>query len=196
MSIGGKNLLSLIEKDNPRLGIYLRRYVEKAIETTARHAGVSAVGNVAPPAPPDSINVTTKGEFMQVTVNHASPIQKGIQYLTHVSTDPSFSAPMIHDHGSSRAPLPFQLPTKDNAGNPINYYVRTIAQYPGSDPSPPTYFGGVSPSPVTLTGTTSMTLQAGTGSGTGSSDGQQSAAGLGTQLYRPAPQPKRAVRNG
>ena len=120
--IGGNNLLTQIEHgDMTKLGIYLRRYVLPAIETTAQNAAVSPTGKIAPPPPPESVNVTTTGEFMQVTVNHAAEIQKGIQYITHVSTNPQFSAPIIHDHGSSRAPLPFQLPTKDGDGNTIKY---------------------------------------------------------------------------
>jgi len=193
MSIGGNDLLQHSENENPKLGQYLRRYVKKAIETTALHAGVSPSGKIAAPPPPESINVTTQGEYMQVTVNHSAAIQKGVQYITHVSTNPQFSTPIVHDHGSSRAPVPFTLPTKDGDGNPHNYYVRTIAQYPGSDPSQPTYYGGVSPVAVTMGGTTQMTLLPGTGSGTGAANGQQSAVGLGKQIFRPAPMPKRNV---
>ena len=194
MTIGGNSLLTQIENgDLTKVGVYLRRYVKTAIENTARNAGVSSSGNIAPPAPPESINVTTSGEYMQVTVNHAAPIQKGIQYITHVSTNPEFSAPMIHDHGSSRAPMPFPLPSKDSEGNPISYYVRTIAQYPGSDPSHPANYGGDAPAAVTMGGATEMTLLPGTGSGTGAADGQQSAVGLGRTLYRAAPAPKRSV---
>lgn len=194
MSIGGDNLLSQIENgDLSKVGVYLRRYIKPAILTTARNAGVSASGKIAAPAPPESVSVTSQGEYVQVTVNHSAAIQKGVQYITHISTDPQFSAPMIHDHGSSRAPLPFPLPSKDASGNAIKYYVRTIAQYPGSDPSQPTYYGGDAPAEVTLGGTTQMALQPGTGSGTGAADGQQSAVGLGKQIFRPAPAPKRAV---
>jgi hypothetical protein len=193
MSIGGNDLLAHVEKEWPRLGQYLRRYVAPAIETTAQNAGVSPTGKIAPPAPPESINVTTAGEYMQITVQHSAPIQKGIQYISHVSTNPQFSTPLIHDHGSSRAPMPFPLPTKDASGNTLSYYVRTIAQYQGSDASAPTYFGGASPVAVTMGGTTQMTLQPGTGSGTGASNGQQSAVGLGATIFRPAPAPKRSV---
>lgn len=193
MSIGGKDLLAQIESDYPKMGIFLRRYLIPAVETTATHAGVSPTGKIAAPPPPESINVTTSGEYMQVTVNHAAPIQKGVQYITHVSTDPQFSTPMIHDHGSSRSPMPFPLPTKDANGNTQKYYVRTIAQYPGSDASTPTYHGGDAPVAVTMGGTTQMTLMPGTGSGTGASNGQQSAVGLGRQIFRPAPGPKRNV---
>jgi hypothetical protein len=193
MKIGGKDLLAQIEQESPKLGIFLRNYLIPAVETTARHAAVSPVGKIAPPPPPESINVTTAGEYMQVTVNHQASIQKGIQYITHVSTDPQFGSPLIHDHGSSRSPMPFPLPTKDAGGNAVSYYVRTIAQYPGSDPSTPAYFGGSAPVAISMGGTTQMTLQPGTGSGTGAANGQQSAVGLGRTLLRPAPMPKRTV---
>lgn len=193
--IGGRDLLAQIENESPKLGIFLRQFLIPAIETTAQNAGVSATGKIAAPAPPEAVNVTSTGEFLQVTVNHAAPIQKGIQYITHISTNPTFTAPIIYDHGSSRCPPPVQLPTKDADGNTIDYYVRTAAQYPGSDPSAWTYHGGNASAPVAvnLGGTTQMTLQTGTGSGTGSSDGQQSAVGLGRTIFRPAPGPKRAV---
>lgn len=192
-ALGGDDLLAQIENAYPKLGVYLRSYVVPAIQNTARNAGVSTNGKIAAPTSPESISVSTAGEYMQVTVNHSAPIQKGIQYITHISTNPQFSAPMIHDHGSSRAPVPFPLPTHDATGAAQSYYVRTIAQYLGSDPSPPTNYGGASPVAVTMSGATAMTLQAGTGSGTGSADGQQSAVGLGKSLLRAAPAPKRSV---
>ena len=193
LMIGGANLLIEIEKDNPRLGQFLRRYVIKAIETTAQNAGVSPTGKIAPPAPPEAVNVSTSGEMMQITVNHSAPIQKGVQYTTHISTDPSFSAPIIVDHGSSRSPQHIILPTRNGAGDTHDYYVRTGVQYPGSDPSEWTYHGGASPIKVNMAGTTQMDIQPGTGSGTGSADGQQSSVGLGKAIFRAAPAPKRAV---
>jgi hypothetical protein len=190
MSIGGEELLTLIESENPRLGQYLRRYVTPAIETTARNAGVSATGKVQPPQPPESLSVATAGELLEVKVNHAAPVQKGIQYITHISAnDPIFQNPTIIDHyGTSRCPPLYRLPAKDAGGVAITYHVRTAAQMPGGDPSPWTYGGA-----VTLTGTTQMTLQPGTGSGTGAANGQQSAVGLGVDIFRPAPAAKRTV---
>jgi len=189
MSIGGDDLLTLIENDNPRLGQFLRSYLIPSIETTARNAGVSATGKTAAPEPPDSLSVASTGELLEVKVNHAAPIQKGIQYITHISTDPTFSAPTIIDHhGTSRCPPLYRLPAKDADGNPITYHTRTAAQMPGGDPSEWTYG-----EPVTLTGATQMTLQPGTGSGTGAADGQQSAVGLGVDIFRPAPAAKRTV---
>jgi hypothetical protein len=190
MSIGGDDLLVQIENDHPKVGQYLRWYVQQAIETVARNTGTSAVGKVPPPEPPESLNVAATGELLEVKVNHAAPIQKGIQYITHISAnDPTFSNPTIIDHhGTSRCPPLYRLPANDADGNPITYHTRTAAQMPGGDPSPWTYGA-----PVTLTGTTNMTLQAGTGSGTGAANGQQSQVGLGVDIYRPAPAPKRTV---
>jgi hypothetical protein len=191
--VSGDDLLAQIENTWPKLGIYLRTKVIPSIETTAQNAGVSSSGNIDAPPPPESVNVTTSGEYMQIVVNHSAAIQKGIQYISHISTNPQFSQPIVHDHGSSRSPVPFPLPTKDASGNPISYYVRTIAQYPGSHPSAPTYYGGSAPTAVTLSGSTQMNLLPTTGSGTGSNNGQQSLAGLGSVQFRPAPQPKRSV---
>jgi hypothetical protein len=183
MSIGGNDLLREVEGMWPRLGVYLRSYLKPAIETTAQNAAVDTESNIAAPAPPESIAVTTSGEYMQVVVNHTAPIQKGVQYITHIATNPQFLNPVIHDHGSSRCPPPFQLPTKDSGGNTHNYYVGTVVQYPGSPPSKPTYFGGVTPAPVTMAGTTQMDIQPGTGSGTASNGGQP-FVGLGKSQVR------------
>ena len=183
MSIGGNDLLAQIEKDSPKLGIYLRNYVLPAIQTTASNAAVDPSGNVAPPPPPQSITVTTSGELAQVVVNHTAPIQKGVQYITHIATNPQMTGAIIIDHGSSRTPPHINLPTKDSGGNTHSYYFATIAQYQGSLPSKPTYFGGSTPTPVTMGGTTQMDIQPGTGSGT-ASNGGQTLVGLGKAKVR------------
>jgi hypothetical protein len=175
---GGRALTQWLQ-ENATQGSLLQKIIN-AVNTLADNTASSAVGKLPPPPPPQSINVTTPGGFMQVTVNHSADIQKGIQYLTHISTDPQFSQPLIVDHGSSRSPAPFSMPVFDHTGAPISYYVRTLAQYQGSDPSEPTIFGGNAPTPITLNGATAF-LQPGTGSGTGSTTGQQSLVGLGKQ---------------
>ena len=175
---GGRALTQWLQ-ENATQGSLLQKIIN-AVNTLADNTASSAVGKLPPPPPPQSINVTTPGGFMQVTVNHSAEIQKGIQYLTHISTDPQFSQPLIVDHGSSRSPAPFSMPVFDHTGAPIPYYVRTLAQYQGSDPSEPTIFGGNAPTPITLNGATAF-LQPGTGSGTGSTTGQQSLVGLGKQ---------------
>lgn len=191
--IPGNDLLSQIEQESPKLGQYIRNYLLPSIQTTASNAAVDTQSEIPAPAPPESISVTTAGEMMQVVVNHAAPIQKGVQYLTHIATNPQFSNAIVVDHGSSRAPAHITLPTKSGDGSTThNYYVATVAQYPGSKPSAPTYFGGVSPTPVTMSGTTHMDIQPGTGSGTAQNGGQV-LVGLGVSQIRTAPGPRRNV---
>jgi hypothetical protein len=199
MSLPGNDLLTSVENpvDLPtlgrKLGQYLRRYVATSIQGTASNAGVAPNGNLAAPAPPESISVTTAGELMQVVVNHTAPISKGVQYITHIATNQQFTNPIIVDHGSSRCPPHISLPTKTGDGTAThNYYVATIAQYPGSPPSAPTYFGGVTPAPVTMSGTTQMDIQPGTGSGTAVNGGQP-FVGLGKSQVRLQQGPKRSV---
>ena len=189
MSLPGNDLLTAIEnaQDLPtmaiKLGQYLRRHVATAIQTTAQNAAVDPSSQIAAPASPQSITVTTSGELAQIVVNHTAPIQKGVQYITTIATNPQFTGGIIHDHGSSRCPPPIYLPTKDSSGNTHNYYFGTIVQYPGSPPSKPTYFGGVSPVAVNMGGSTQMSLQPGTGSGT-ASNGNQPFHGLGKAVVR------------
>ncbi len=192
MSIPGQDLLAQIEQQYPKLGIYLRRYVNPAIQQTASNAAVGPSGDIPAPAPPQSVNVSTAGELMQVTIDHDSPIQKGVRYITHIATNPQFSNAIIVDHGASRCPPHFNLPTKDSSGHTHNYYVATIAQYPGSRPSAPTYFGGSAPSPINMGGTTQLDVMPGTGSGT-ASNGGDTFVGLGKSQLRLPVGPKRAV---
>jgi hypothetical protein len=191
VSIGGQDLLAQIEQESPKLGIFLRRYVIPAIETTAFHAGVSPTGNTAPVAPPESISVNVSGEHAQVVVNHSAPVGKNVRYITHFSTNPQFSNCIIKDHGCSRAPEHVFLPTKDGSGATHQWYAATVAQEPGALPSV-TYYGGVTPQPFTMSGTSQVGITPGTGSGT-AQNGGQALVGLGVSQIRPAPSPKRSV---
>lgn len=181
--IAGNDLLTQLGQENPKLEQYIRQYLIPSIQTTAQNAAVDPHSTIAAPAPPESVSVTTSGELMQVVVNHSSPIQKGVQYLTHIATNPQFTNAIVIDHGSSRAPAHISLPTKDASGATHNYYVATVAQYPGSKPSAPTYFGGVSPAAVNMGGSTEMDIQPGTGSGT-AQNGGEALVGLGKSQVR------------
>lgn len=192
MSLPGNDLLNQIEQENPKLGMYLRNYVNRAIQTTAKNAAVSPNTQIAAPAAPESVSVQTSGELMQVVVNHTAPIQKGVRYITHIADNPQFTNAIIVDHGASRSPSPINLPTKTASGVTRNYYVATVAQYPGSGPSAPTYYGGDTPAPVTMGGTTQMDLLPGTGSGTAVNGGQV-LVGLGRSQVRLAQGAKRQV---
>lgn len=179
---GGREL-SMIEQKDPMMGALLRR-VLNGVNTLSTNSGISATGEPAAPKSPDSVQATAAGEMLHVSVSHGGQLQRGVQYFTEVSAnDPTFSAPIVYHHGTSRTPPPFPLPTKSSAaGNPThNYYVRSYAQYPGSQPSEPTYLGGngSAPVPITMSGATVGDLLPSTGSGTAANTGQQAGWGLG-----------------
>lgn len=183
MSIGGKDLLAQIEKENPKLGIFLREHVIPAIETTARNSAVSPVAQIEPPAPPESVDLKTSGEMVQVVVNHNAPLQKGAHYIYSFANNDQFSGAMIEAKPATRSPVHFTLPTKDAGGTNHDYRLAVQVQYPGSPPSAPTYYGGQSPSKFNLAGTTQMDLITGTGSGT-ATNGGQALVGLGKAPVR------------
>jgi hypothetical protein len=188
MPIPGNDLLTEFENQGgpaAKLGIFLRRYVMTAINGVSQSLGGATTSERQPPSPPESVSVNMTGpESMQVTVNHSAPVIRGARYFTEISADdPSFVGSMIHDHGASRAPLPIQLPTKDTSGATHNYYVASYVQYPGGPPSKPTYYGGSSPTPITMSGITQGNIAKGTGSGT-ATNGGQTFQGLGKAPIR------------
>lgn len=194
MSLVSNELLTHIEAENPKLGIYLRKF-EKIVNQGFSNAGVSATGNIQPPAPPESVAVSpaTTGDMMQVVVNHVAPIQKGTHYIFSIANNPEFHGAMTRIEPATRSPLHFALPTYAADGvTKHDYHVAVQVQYPGSDPSAPTYHGGDSPSPVQLNGSAAADILPGTGSGT-ALNGGQTLVGLGKVLLRPAPAPKRSV---
>jgi len=197
---GGQEL-AWTETLYPRLGQLLRRIIG-AVNLTAQNASVSSVGKITPPPPIDSINVqgalsngvlTCPSEILHWTMTHNQTVQKGIRYFTEIDTSPNFTQPHVIDHGTSRTGF-LSLPTKDQNSNTQTYYMRSYAQYQGSDPTKPTVFGGITGAiKIHMTGSSQTTLLASTGSGTASPTGQQSAQGLGKNLTRPAPSPKRSL---
>lgn len=192
MALPGRYLLSQIKNAKDvetlasKLGIYIERYLTKAIETTAQNAAVSPTSKIKAPAPPESISVTpaTTGDMLQVVTNHTAPIQKGVHYIYSIADNPQLSGAMTRIEPATRAPMHFTLPTfKSDGTTKHDYYVGVQVQYPGSEPSPVTYHGGVSPVKVNLNGSAAADLQAGTGSGT-AENGGQTAVGLGKAQVR------------
>jgi hypothetical protein len=191
------------------LGSMLRRMVE-AVNTTATNAGVAAVGKTSPPPRIDSITVqgtqvgsviTCPAEILHHVLVHNQAVNKGVRYFSEIDTDPSFPQPHVIDHGTSRSSF-LTLPTyssaaNQTAGQPTNYYLRSYAQMPGSDPSEPTVLGNVggaiaiNMTPPTGSTGSAMALLTSTGSGTASQTGEQGGKGLGSVLQRPKPQAKR-----
>ncbi len=193
MNLTGSQLLDEIESRDPKLGKFLRNFVLASINNVALQAGVSAVGKLARPDPPQGVNISQSGEYLHVSINDNGIVQKGMRYFVHIANNPQFSQPLVLDYGASRTREPHLLPTKDGSGNTLKYYVRAFRQMPGSDASEPIVYGGAIPAAITMGGSTQMTLLPSTGSGTGANNGQSGAVGLGTVFTRPPAQPKRKV---
>lgn len=183
---GGRELVEITNRDG-RMGSLFQRIID-GVNRLAINTSSSPVGEIAAPKSPDSVNASVIGEYLHISINHSGQLQRGVRYFTEVSTNPHFgqaSQVMILDHGTSRTPPPFPLPTKDANGHTINYYVRSYAQYPASQPSEPTVYGGKnSPTAITMSGTTSGTLLTCSGSGTGPNNGSSLGQGLGKTVYR------------
>jgi hypothetical protein len=178
--------LADLQAKDPAQAEFLTRIIT-AINNVARGAGVAVDGDLQPPPPVNAITVKASGEQLHVTLAHSAEVTRQIKYFVEADTSPSFTQPQIVSEGARRTHI-FMLPTFGDlppAGGspPLNkWYLRAYAQYPGSQPSKPVVLGGLTnPTPVTLQGTTKMTLLASTGSGTASTTGQQGGAGLGRQ---------------
>jgi hypothetical protein len=170
------------------------RILENAVNRLARNLGASPTGDSS--APPDigQVNVVHSGEIAHLTITDSQPITKHVNYFAEVATEPNFLQPHVIHMGVSRGAL-LNLPTNDSSGAQQTYYVRAYSQYLGSKPSRPVVFGapGV-PTGISMSGTTNLTLQPSTGSGTATSDGQQGHYGFGRFLSRPAVSAKRSVK--
>jgi hypothetical protein len=198
---GGRELSYVTQKDALTGALFSR--IMDAINTLAKNAGVAAVGKVSPPPPIDSINVqgiqsgdtvTCPSEILHWTLTHNQEIKKGIRYFSEIDTSPYFTKPHVIDHGTSRSAF-LSLPAKDGSGNTQTYYLRSYAQHPGSDPNKPTVLGNKGGAiKIQMTGSSNMALLSSAGSGTASPTGEQGGKGLGVDLSRPAPGPKRNLQ--
>lgn len=197
---GGRELNYVTQRD-PYAGSLFDRIV-KAVNQLAKNAGVAAVGKVSPPPKVDGITVqgalsgstlTAPSEILHWTLQHNGAIQKNIRYFSEIDTNPNFPAPHVIDHGTSRSAF-LTLPKMNTAGDTQTYYLRSYAQYHGSDPCEPTVHGNLGGAiGIQMTGSSKTTLLTSAGSGTASPNGQQGGHGLGKVLDRPAPGPKRNV---
>lgn len=182
LDIGG--LQAEIQSKDPRHA-QVHQDIVDAINRIAANAGVSATGDIAAPKPPDSVSVSVGGEQMHVSINHNGPVSRGIRYFTEIGYSttgtPTFGQPIVKDHGTSRTPEPFTLPTQDGSGNPYSYSVRSYAQNPGGPASEATVAQG---GPFTMSGTTKLTLLPSNGSGTAPNTGESAGQGLGKNQVR------------
>ena len=198
---GGRELSYVAQKD-AYAGTLFQRIIS-AVNGGFASLGGSAVGKLSPPPPIDNINVqgafgvgnifTCPSEILHHTLTHNQALQKGIKYFSEIDTSPEFLSPHVIDHGTSRSSF-LTLPTNDSSSVKQTYYLRSYAQYPGSDPCKPTVFGNIGGAiGIQMTGTSNTSLLTSAGSGTASPTGQQGGKGLGVVLNRPAPGPKRSL---
>jgi hypothetical protein len=167
--------------------------IEDAINNGFQQLAAEPVGLASPPPPLEGVNVKTSGELVHVTLTHNVPISKNIHYFVeYTQNDPNFLVPHVAHLGTSRGVV-LNLPTKTDAGVAHNYYFQAYAQFPGSKPAKPVSFGGLTPTAVTLSGTTQLTLQPSTGSGTALPDGSQGGSGFGKVNTRAPLGPKRQI---
>jgi len=167
----------------------------------AKNLGAGVIGPTTAPPPVDSTEVkgtlntstntlTVPGEILHFVHTHNTPLERGIQYVTEISTDPHFSNPHPVDTGSSRSGF-VHLPTMDDSSTPVAYFLRVTPQYHGSAPQTPTVFGGVNgPTKIIMGGSTSMSLLSSQSGGTAAPF--QGGQGLGAvQARGPIGGPKR-----
>ena len=172
-------LADLFTKDSVQAS-FLQEIV-RSINNVARGAGVAVSGDNLAPPPVNAITIKASGEQIHAVLSHSAQVTRSINYFLEADTSEGFTQPHVMDIGASRSHV-FMLPTLNDSGAIQPWYLRAYAQYPGSPPSKPTVYGGLTgPTAITLQGTTKMTLLPSTGSGTASSTGQQGGAGRGRQ---------------
>jgi hypothetical protein len=169
--------------------------IEDGVNNLGQQLAAEPVGLAQPPAPLESVNVKAAagtGEQVHVTLTHNVPVSKNIHYFLEYDNDPSFPAPHVAHLGTSRGTV-LNLPSKTDGGAVQNWYFRGYPQFPGSKPAPAVNYGGLTPTVVTLGGSTQLTLQPSTGSGTAAANGQQGGSGFGKVNTRPPIGPKRSI---
>jgi hypothetical protein len=191
--LDASQFLNEIRNKDAHLGKLLEQLID-GLNGVANHVGVDPTGKVKPPDPHQALNIAAGSDHVHVTITDNSKVKKNVNYFVEWSAnDPAFANPHVEALGPSRGKV-LPLPAKDGGGVPIQYYFKSYSQYPGSDPqSRHTFFGPkFAPTPVTLTGASTLALLPSAGSGTGKPDGSQSGSGLGRVLERPPGGPKRA----
>ena len=174
---GGRALTKWTQEDAAK-GTLVQKLIN-GVNTLAANLGASAVGRIPSPPPINGLNVTVGGEYAHITINHDAPIQQGHNYFVEVATNPNFIGAHPIDYGTSRTRDPIHLAPMDSDGNPQSWYARGFGQYQGGDPSKPVNYGGPEPTPIVTAGTTQLTWNPSTGSGTASNTGGQTAWGFG-----------------
>jgi hypothetical protein len=162
--------------------------IQSAVNTLGTLAGVDPTGHTSPPSPPQAINVAAGSDHIHITLADASQRSRALNYFLEWSAnDPSFGQPHVEHLGTSRGRV-LALPAKDGSSVQIKYYFRAYSGYLGSQKaSPKIYYGtNLSPSAVTLSGSSKLDLLPSTGAGTASTSGEAGGQGFGTAQFSEA----------
>jgi hypothetical protein len=151
-----------IERKDPLLGQTLRKILQ-AVNLHGQTAGIDPTGAFPAPAAPTSLSVTAANGFFDAVISDSNP-QRGVEYFLDWSTDPGFPAARTIPMGPTRTEYK-QLGSQ-------TLYFRCYSQYPGSNPSPYTYFGTqANPTAVVGGGAAGPVPAPSTGTGAGDSAG-------------------------
>jgi hypothetical protein len=163
--------------------------MQDAINQTANLAGVDSTEHTDPPDPPQAVAVSSGSDHIHVAITDNSVRSRALNYFVEWSpNDPSFLSPQVEHLGASRQ-LVLALPANDEEETPINYFVRVYSHSLGARAASAklTFGGAANPTPITLTGSSTLKLLPSTGSGTASSIGQQGGEGFGTAQFSEIP---------
>lgn len=180
----------------PGFGQYLGRALRGIVDGLnglSQNVSVDSTSTLPPPPTIQQLNVKTDGNGnVHAVINDSNPIQKNTHYFLEFATDEAFTQPHVVHLGPSRTMRPMPLPAFDDNGKAQSWHFRAYSQQQGSMPSPPVNFGSPGKAtPVSVGGTSRLTLLPSTGSGTAPPSGQSAGQGFGKTLFRPAQGPKR-----
>jgi hypothetical protein len=159
--------------------------IQDAINQTNTLNGTDPTQHTSPPSAPNAINVAAGSDHVHVTITDHTQRSRAQNYFVEWSADdPNFLAPHVEHLGASRGRV-LALPAKNTSGDTYNYYFRTFVGTLGAKTaSPKLAFGGnMTPTPVTLSGSSALDLLPSQGSGTAATNGQQGGQGFGDAQF-------------
>jgi hypothetical protein len=177
-----ENFITELAVNQPRMALMMRKVVT-AINQTANVQGVDSTDFQSPPSPPQNISVKAANGLAHVTITDNSQRGRALNYFLEHDTSPAFPNPHIVHLVASRGTF-LTLPAKNDSGAAQSWYFRAYSMYPGSEKrSDHIVFGGSTPTPVNVGGTTQLTPLPSTGAGTASTFGGQGGQGFGSAQF-------------
>jgi hypothetical protein len=185
----GEFLADVKARFGGRFGDMIQR-MQDAINQGNIANGTDPTQMIEPPTAPNGINVSAGSDHIHVTLTDNNQRSRALHYwLEYSVNDPNFLAPHPIHLGPDRDRV-IPLPAKDLSSNVYSYYFRGYAAYLSSKTaSKKIVFGGsMSPTPVTLSGSSQLAFLPSTGAGTAATNGQQGGQGFGQPQFA---QPRR-----